>query len=585
MPRVLEDNFVFVEQIRLLAKQTPSLIGLTLLMSAIVFFVLLGEVPIQIPVIWFAGMLLFIGARIWHYNSVKQDKVSVDNVTLHGAIFVGFAFAGGSFWGSLGLLLPILSDPFMLILTATLLCGMIAGALAFLSIYKLAYYAYVIPCAIPIATRCILSQQEILMPVGILLMLFLFICLYNSQLIHNNLLRAINLVQENMTLIAKLKDEKTNADEARTVADHNNEAKSRFLAIASHDLRQPLHAMVFFVEAMQHEKDPAKIKNLVKKISQTSEALRNLLCSILDISKIEAGGVEPDISHFNLNEVLMEVVQEFTELAQEKGLDISYSPCIRTVHSDKEMLGRIIRNLVSNAIYYTNIGYVNISCEVENGYVIIHVSDSGIGIPNSHKKDVFREFFQITDEESDVSHGLGLGLSIVDGLCRLLDHEISLTSEIEVGSTFSVKVPQGKLDKIISETPKLTILPGDVIAKAIILSNEAAALESISGIMRHWGHAVADFNSCAEVMEFLESEDFIPDLVISDIKLRDVSGVEAIDAIQTQIACKIPGIIMTGEGSSAVTDKIRSNGFSVLQKPVQPAKLRSIVSYLVQGNN
>lgn len=585
MGGVLEDRSIIVEQIRMLVKQAPSLIWLTLLTAVIIFLVLLGRITILVPALWFAAIVFFNGVRFWHYYSARDDKVTVDNVSIHSTIFICIAFIGGSFWGSLALLLPILSDPFMLVLTASLLCGIIAGTVAFLSIYKLAYFAYAIPCAMPLVVRCFLSGDEIFEAIGFLLFLFLLVSLHNSHKFQKKVLRGIKLVKENKNLIKRLKQEKINADEARNIADNNNEAKSRFLATASHDLRQPLHAMGFFIEALQHEKNPVKLKTLIKKVAQTSDALRNLLGSLLDISKIEAGKMEPIRSHFNLNEVLMEIIQEFTVLAQNKGLDLSYNPCVRTVYSDKEMLSRIIRNLVSNAVHNTDLGYVNISCDVENGYVIIQISDSGIGIPHSHKKDIFREFFQISEGRREPTHGLGLGLSIVDGLCRLLDHEIGLKSEIDIGSVFTVKVPQGNLNHVILEAPEQKILPGDVIAKTIILNNEEASRESISGIMRHWGHVVADFNTCAEVIEFLESEDFIPDLVISDIKLQDVSGVDAIDAIQSQIAKKIPGIIMTGEGSGATIDEVRANGFSVLQKPVQPAKLRSMVSYLVQGQD
>ncbi len=583
MSENLKNRYVFVEQVKLIAKQAPSMIWLTLVTTTIISLALLGNVENWIPLSLIGAMVILNGSRFWHYNKLKNKDITAENVSFHGAVFVIFSFMGGAIWGSLGLIPPMLpDDPFLLVLTAALICGLVAGSVSYLSTYNAAFFAYAIPCISPFAIRCILSQHDMYIAVGLLMFLFLAVNMFISHMAQKNVLRSINLVQENRELIEKLKHEKTKADEARNIADHNNVAKSRFLATASHDLRQPLHAMVLFVEALQHEKNPAKIKTLIQKVSQTSEALRNLLGSLLDISKIEAGGMEPSKSHFKLSEMLNEVIQEFTDLAQEKGLDISYHPCERAVYSDKEMLGRVFRNLISNAIHYTDQGYVNISCEEENGYVIIRVADSGIGIPESNKKDIFREFFQISDGDNKPTHGLGLGLSIVDGLCRLLDHEISFTSEVGLGSTFSIKIPQGNLNRIILETPELDILPGDVIAKTIILNNEVAALESISGIMRHWGHVVADFNTCDEALEFLASEDFIPDLVISDIKLSDASGIVAIDAIQMQIAQKIPGIILTGEGSGAVIDEVRSNGFSVLQKPVQPAKLRSMVSYLVQ---
>ncbi len=585
MGEVLKDKYAFVEQVKLLVKQSPSMVLLTFLTTIVVTLALWGNVENWIPLLLMGSMIMLNGARLWHYNKIKNEEITLSNVKKNATFFVVYAFIGGAIWGSLGMIPSLLPEPFLLILVTILICGLVAGSVSYLSTYKVAFIAYAVPCITPFAIRCLLSQQEIFIAIGLLMTYFLAVNLFISHIMQNSVLRSINLVQENKKLIARLKYEKDTADEARNIADYKNEAKSRFLAVASHDLRQPLHAMVFFIEAMQHEKDPDKIKSLITKVAQTSEALRNLLGSVLDISKIEAGGMKPNRSHFSLNEVLTEVIQEFTELAQQKGLDLGYSTCARTVFSDKEMLGRIIRNLVSNAIHYTDLGYVNIYCEFDSGNVTIYVTDSGIGIPESNKKDVFREFFQIADEAGDGSHGLGLGLSIVDGLGRLLGHEIYLKSEMNIGSTFSVKVPQGTLKKVVLESEELDILPGDVIAKAIILGNEGASLESISGIMRHWGHIVADFNSCTEVMVFLESEDFIPDIVISDIKLRDVSGIEAIDAIQRRIAKQIPGIILTGVGSGAITDNALSKGFSVLQKPVQPAKLRSIVSYLVQGKS
>ena len=585
MAKSLKDQDVFVEQIKLLAKQVPSMVWLVLLTTLIIALVLMDNVENRLPLFLVIAILLLNGARIWHYRRLRNEKITRENVHFHSVFFIFFSFVGGAIWGTLGFFMPLSPDPFLLVLTACLLCGLIAGSVSYLSSYETTFFAYAIPCISPFSLRCFLSQEEVLVAIGTLMFLFLIINLFICHLAQNNVLRGINLVRENRELIKKLKHEKSKADEARNIADHNNEAKSRFLAAASHDLRQPLHAMGFFVEALQDEKNPDRINSLTRKISQTSEALRTLLGSLLDISKIESGGMEPSCSHFNLNELLVEIIQEFAQQAEEKGLNLDCAFCERVVYSDKEMLTRIMRNLVSNAVRYTDQGYVNISCDVDGGQVIIRVSDSGVGIAENMKDDVFQEFFQINDGEDRAAHGrgLGLGLSIVKGLCRLLDHEIKLRSETNVGSVFSVKVPLGDMNMIAPETSNLHLLPGDVMAKTIILNNEGASLESISGIMRHWGHVVADFNTCAEVMEFLASEDFIPDLVISDMMLRDGSGIEAMEAIQAKISRKIPGIIMTGVGRGADFDAVHANGFSLLQKPVQPAKLRSMVSYLVQG--
>ncbi|MBL4801919.1 MAG: response regulator [Emcibacter sp.] len=583
MSRSLNDHSIFVEQVKLLAKQALSMIWLTMLTTIIISLVLLNNVEDWIPLFLMTSMLALNGIRIWHYRKLKRERITVENVDFHGTVFVVVSFLGGIVWGALGLLFPLLADPFLLALIASLLCGLVAGAVSYLSAYETTFFAYSIPCIMPFAIRCVVSQEEMLVAIGTLMMLYLTINLFICHMARNKVIKGIKLVRENKQLIEKLEHEKSNAENARNIADDNNKAKSRFLAAASHDLRQPLHAMGFFVEALQLEKDPDRIKSLTRKISQTSESLMNLLGSLLDISKIESGAMEPCRTHFNLNDVLVEIAQEFMGQAQEKGLDLEAGTCMQTVYSDKEMLSRIIRNLVSNAVRYTENGYVNISCELDGGQVIIRVSDSGIGIADNMKYDVFKEFIQINEGEGEGAPGLGLGLSIVEGLCRLLGYDISLRSELAVGSVFSLRVPLGNLDRIAPETPDLHILPGDVTAKTIILNNEGASLESISEIMRQWGHVIADFNTCAEVMEFLASEDFIPDLVISDMQLQDSTGIEAISAIQEKVSRKIPGIIMTGAGGGAVFDAVSASSFSMLKKPVQPAKLRSMVSYLVRG--
>ncbi|VAV87820.1 hypothetical protein MNBD_ALPHA02-1111 [hydrothermal vent metagenome] len=579
MDKTLKTQYIFVEQIKIIVKQIPLMVALTLLVAVIITLILMGKVEGWIPLVLIGSILAVNSVRIWHYFSLKHVDITVDNVKYHARFLVILAFLGGSAWGSLGLLIPMVPDPFLLVLVTTLLCGLVAGAVPNLSVYRPAFFAYSIMCILPFAVRSILTQQEIFVAIGILMLLFLIVNLIICFVAQKSVLKSIVLVQENKKLIEKLKQEKSKADTARDIADGNNEAKSRFLAAASHDLRQPLHAMGFFVEALQHEKNPAEISILTRKIGQTSESLRNLLGSLLDISKIEAGVMVPNLSHFNLDEILAEIIQEFAEQAREKGLNLEAKPCCpQVIYSDKEMLCRILRNLVSNAVRYTEQGYVFISCDLENRHVIIHVSDSGIGIAQSKKNEIFQEFYQINDERGQKSQGLGLGLSIVKGLSDLLGHEINLRSEMGVGSVFSIKVTLGNLIKVIPETADIHILPGDVRARIIILNNEGTSLISI---MRHWGHEVVDFNTCGAVMDFLESEDFIPDLIISEMQLQDASGIESVKAIQKKIAKTLPAIIMTGAGGEMV-EQAQDCGFSLLEKPVKPAKLRSMVSYLVQ---
>ncbi len=577
----IRNKNVSVEQVKLLSEKTPSMAWLTLLTVIIISLVLYGNVATWIPALLFFSMTLSIFLRLWHHKIMQKNSVNDNNAGIHLVFFVGFAFIGGSIWGILGLIIPISSDIFLLVLIATLLCGLVAAAVPYLSIYKIAFFAFAIPCIVPFALRCILMQQEIFVAIGILMLLFLLVNLFNSHLTQISVLKSINLEQKNRDLIESLKYEKNSAEEAREIADHNNAAKSRYLAAASHDLRQPLNAMGFFVEALKDEKDPAKIQHLIARISQSSDLLRDLIGSLLDMSRIEAGAIEPRKKHFILNDLLTNIVQEYADQANDKDICLDFEPCLQTVYSDMDMLGRILRNLVSNAVQYTDHGFVNISCDRESGSVTIKISDSGRGIAQENTHKIFQEFYRVPSEVSEASRGLGLGLSIVDGLCRLLGHDIKFHSEFGVGTVFSIKVPQG--DMSLVATSESLNLPEEALAKVIILSDEEQMRQYVSEMMRHWGYIVADFASSEEGQAFLDSEDFIPDLIISDIKLKGAPEFEAVVKIQKNITFKtgheIPAIIFT-EGQEIP----QSHDFMILQKPVQPAKLRSMASYLVSGD-
>ncbi|VAX02343.1 hypothetical protein MNBD_ALPHA03-349 [hydrothermal vent metagenome] len=577
----IRNKNVSVEQVKLLSEKTSSMAWLTLLTVIIISLVLYGNVATWIPALLFFSMTVSIFLRLWHHKIMQKNGVNDNNAGIHLAFFVGFAFIGGSIWGILGLIIPISSDIFLLVLIATLLCGLVASAVPYLSIYKIAFFAFAIPCIVPFALRCILTQQEIFVAIGILVLLFLLVNLFNSHLTQISVLKSINLEQKNRDLIESLKYEKNSAEESREIADHNNAAKSRYLAAASHDLRQPLNAMGFFVEALQYEKDPVKIQKLITRVSQSTDLLRDLIGSLLDISRIEAGVMEPRQKHFILNDLLTNIVQEYADQANDKGICLDFEPCLQTVYSDKGMLARILRNLVGNAIQYTDHGFVNISCDRESGSVTIKISDSGRGIAQENTHKIFQEFYRVPSEVSEASLGLGLGLSIVDGLCRLLGHDIKLHSELGVGTAFSIKVPQG--DMSLVETTESLNLPEEALAKVIILSDEEQMRQYVSEMMRHWGYIVVACASSEEGQAFLDSEDFIPDLIISDIKLKAAAEFEAVVKIQKNITFKtshkIPAIIFT-EGQEIP----QSHDFMILQKPVQPAKLRSMASYLVSGD-
>ncbi|WP_321392439.1 hybrid sensor histidine kinase/response regulator [Emcibacter sp.] len=577
------DRYILVEQTKLLLKQVPVLVVLTSLVALVIAFFITKWVSPEVAAIWCVLICGTSALRYWHYALIRDAKITVDSYRGLLVLLVFFSAVSGGFWGALGIILPVTDNVLVMVLTVMLLVGMVAGSLASLSIYKYAYFAYAIPAILPLAGRCLASQDEILTMVGVLSLVFLLVNMFHSHLAQKSVIRSINLVLENQNLIQRLQFEKNNAIAAREQADRNSEAKSRFLAAASHDLRQPLNAMGFFVAALMNEANSQKVKELTVKIDQSLEALRDLFTSLLDLSKIESGVLAPNFTSFHLSELFKEITNDFATHEKIKHVNLEIDECgDAVVRSDRQMLNRILRNLVSNALRYTSEGFVRLYCEASDSHLIIHVSDSGEGIPEDKREEIFKEFYQIGNPERDRTKGLGLGLSIVDGLCRILKHRVSLVSEVGKGSTFSVLVPKGKVTEVVAHRPENDVWTDVESANILVIDDEEYSRAGMRELISQWGHGVYTFENPDEAELFLDMEGIEPNLIISDYRLRNgVTGDQAIRRLQEKIGHSVPALIVTGDTEKDRILEAKSSGFSLLHKPVQPAKLRSALSYLL----
>ncbi|MFC7050228.1 ATP-binding response regulator [Emcibacter nanhaiensis] len=572
-----------MEQTRLLMKQVPSLALLSVVVALVIAFFITQWVSPEVALIWGGLICVSSALRYWHYRAIRERKITIDNYMNLLVLLVFFSAVSGGLWGALGIILPVTDNVLVMVLTVMLLVGMVAGSLASLSSYNYAYFAYAIPAILPLAIRCLVADDQVLHMVGVLSLAFLLVNMFHSHLAQKAVIRSINLVLENQNLIQRLEFEKNNAIAAREQADRNSEAKSRFLAAASHDLRQPLNAMGFFVAALINAAQTQKVKDLAAKIDQSLEALRDLFNSLLDLSKIEAGVLAPNITSFRLSDLFEEIRNDFAthEKITHINLEIGDSGDA-VVMSDRQMLNRILRNLVSNALRYTHEGYVRLYCEPATEHFVIHVSDSGEGIPEDKREDIFREFYQIGNPERDRTKGLGLGLSIVDGLCRILKHRINLISEEGKGSTFSVLVPQGKIEAVEPSITEVGAWTDTRSSNIIVIDDEEYSRAGMRELISQWGHGVFAFENPDEAELFLDMEGIEPDLIISDYRLRNgVTGDKAIRRLQSKIGHEVPALIVTGDTDKDRIMEAKSSGFSLLHKPVQPAKLRSALSYLL----
>ena len=373
------------------------------------------------------------------------------------------------------------------------------------------------------------------------------------------------------------------SDEARQAA----LAKSRFLAAASHDLRQPLHALSLFVDVLKESKSDAERAALIPRIELSLDALRKLFDALLDISRLDAKVVKPEFSHFDLVELLQSLAAEFRSAASEKNLTLRVHARTAVVVSDRLLLERILRNLIGNAIRYTESGGVLLSARKRGGTVLVQVWDTGVGIAPEYQDDVFVEFRQLHNAHRDRNQGLGLGLAIVNRLSELLHHPLELRSQPGKGSVFSLRIPTGDPRMMVVKeaggAPHSWDLSG---RRIVVVDDEREIRDAMRTLLSKWGCEVITAGSLTEAVQVLHEKGTIPELIISDLRLRDgCTGVEAIDGLRARFGAAIPGILVTGETASEQLCLAKDSGYELLQKPVQPIRLRAVIQQHLTATN
>jgi len=364
-----------------------------------------------------------------------------------------------------------------------------------------------------------------------------------------------------------------------------NLAKSRFLAAASHDLRQPLHALNLFLDQRRRETDQDERSRLDAQIDTAVAAMNEQFNSLLDISKLDAGVLAPSISEFPVDRLLKRIETTFAATARERGLRLRVVSSKAWVRSDFILLERILLNLVSNALRYTVQGGVVVGCRRHDGLLRFDVRDSGIGIPENQCRNIFSEFYQLDGEGKDRRGGLGLGLAIVDRLGGLLDHPIELASSIGGGSRFSVSVPMAPAGLAQVEALDAPRVPVDSEHGKLVLviDDDELVRDSTRGLLKSWGCLVVTAESEDAAMDILADQGRRPDLIISDYHLaRGTAGFEMIERLRQACRSQVPAFLVSGDTAPELLREARASGYYLLHKPVLPITLRSVVSQLLK---
>ena len=502
----------------------------------------------------------------------RRSPAADDNWRAWGIAFAAVALAEGLAWGwsEVGLTGSGRFD-YQLI---AMLCSyaMAGGAVSVFSSHNPTFWCFFVPCTVPFAVVSLLSGDGEHLMAGALATLYVFGMGAIGIRTHAEYDRGLRLRFEIDALARALRQQKELAEEA-------NLAKSRFLASASHDLRQPVHALSLTVGALRSVGVPPAAQALVSHIEQSVETLDGLFTALLDISRLDAGVIVPDPASFPLQSMLDRVYRDHALEAAAKGVALRVLPCSLWVRTDPVLFERILRNLVSNAVRYTDRGRVVVGCR-RGAAVRVEVWDTGRGIPAGLQQAVFEEFYQIGNQQRDRSAGLGLGLAIVRRLTALLGMPLALRSEEGRGSVFSLAVPRAvpvRSAPVAAAVPEPLPRPGSG-RLILVIDDEPAIRAAMQALLTGWGHQVIAAGSCAEMLGRLEFCPAVPDLLICDYRLSGgEDGIVTIGRLQSEYNDELPAILVTGDTAPERLQEARASGLALLHKPVEHTHLRRAI--------
>ncbi|WP_415881380.1 NahK/ErcS family hybrid sensor histidine kinase/response regulator [Neptuniibacter sp. QD34_54] len=409
----------------------------------------------------------------------------------------------------------------------------------------------------------------------------------NEELEDRVLHRTQELVSLNDKLIQEISERKQIQEELKVaidVAEEANKSKDKYLAAASHDLLQPMNAARLLIAALRERSLEAQDAHLVERVHLALENAEDLLTDLLDISKLDQNAVQPDVTDFRINQLLLSMVNEFQAVAENKSIHLKLVECSAAVTSDSRLLLRIIRNFISNAIRYTEKGRVIVGCRRKGALLSIQVWDTGLGIPEEKQQLVFKEFQQLENKSAKDRQGVGLGLAIVERIAKMLGHRLVVKSVPDKGSMFAVEVPL--VEQISMELPQqpFSQFGSDQLSNLVVLviDNEENIRASMEALLTQWGCFVVTAASLSEAIDKCTDEYIVPEFILADYHLDyDLLGTDAIDGLREHFSLDIPAVILTADRSSECRQLFESKGFSLINKPVKPGKLRALLTHLV----
>lgn len=568
------------ELVNLLFRQSYAVLFANLVIPLPVLYIFRAALSPTTMVAWLATLYVLTLARIVLARRYFRQASAGTPGNLWLWTATALSWASSLLWGWLGWAGFAHGDPQLFAFTCIVLTGLVCGAVPSLSASPPAYIGSMAAMLLPLLVLCLSRSGEQFTTYSFFILCLAGVNLYYSRVTYRNLCETIRLRQENSELVHVLKEQRDRAQAA-------DGAKTRFLAAASHDLRQPIHALGLFVGALaslaeRGPVEPAQARDIATRLRAMLGNLGDLLNSLLDISRLDAGVVPMEREPISLQRLFADLQAEFAGTAAETNLSWRVRSSRLWVDSDPVLLKRLLDNLLANAFRYTRSGGVLLGCRRRGKYVEIQVLDTGVGIHPSQQETVFDEFVQLHNAERDRKQGLGLGLAIVRRTARLLGHTLRLSSQPGRGSLFALRVPLTR-----APAPRLEPLPAAVEPVAglgiMVVENERDVLHALTHVLELWGHRVYPGTTaplaCQRHIEASHQGPAPVDLILTDYRLGEGNtGEDAIRRIRTYLSRHVPALIITGDTSPERIREASASGAQLLHKPLNTDQLREAIA-------
>ncbi len=547
-----------------------------------------GVAPRPLRIVWGIAFALVWLGRLWlAVRYARDEPTTTEGLLARLRTWQAGVLSSGVLWGAAAWLFSAYGSGLHQLALVLVVYTFCVACVPILAPQFRLFLLFVLLVFVPAIARVALAGDTLSWELAVVMSVAMGMTILLGRNYQESFDNVVGLKLRTEALAVQLGAEKAVADTARHEAEVANRAKTQFFTAASHDLRQPLHAMGLFAEALRARTHEPEVAQLVNSINESVDALEGLFSELLDITRIDSGGVEVHPDNFELAEIFRKVRLHFEPAAFEKGLALRIRGGQHVAFADPLLVERIVRNLLSNAIRYTSDGSVLVSCRRRGERLLLQVWDTGPGIGASERARVFEEFYQVPGTAAvavEQKKGLGLGLAIVKRLAELMDAPLTLRSETGRGSVFTLELPLGTTPRAARRSlpgkgPIDITLDGRLI---VVVEDEPAVRDGLEVLLNGWGAAIVAFDGVVATEAWAATADTAqpPALIIADYRLENgATGIAAIAAVRKRFGAGLPAIVVTGSSMTGHDKEALEHDFHLLIKPVLPNKLRAMIAF------